>query len=72
MASGVSEGRKVVNFSEWGDYPPDQQQALLTASCEDARQGTMPGPYAWLRPETRLSVQDVDTICAAAREGEAP
>jgi hypothetical protein len=26
----------------------------------------MPGPYTLLRPETRLSAQDIDTICAAA------
>jgi hypothetical protein len=72
MASGVSEGRKVVNFSEWGAYSPDQQRGLLSASCEDARLGKMPGPYAWLRPETRLSAQDVDIICAAARDGGKP
>jgi hypothetical protein len=28
-------------------------------------------PYALLRPETRLSAQDVETICAAARQYEA-
>ena len=72
MVRAVSEGRKVVNFSEWGAYPPDQQRLLLHASCEDARQGSMPGPYAWLRPETRLSARDVDIICAAAREGGEP
>lgn len=72
MERGVSEGRKVVNFSEWGTYPPDQQRALLLASCEDARQGRMPGLYAWLQPGTRLSAHDVDVICAAAREGGKP
>ena len=72
MVSGVSEGRKVVNFSEWASYSPEQQQMLLLASCEDARRGTMPGPYAWLRPETRLSVQDVDIICAAAHQRGEP
>jgi Haem-binding domain len=29
------------------------------------------GPFALLRPETRLSAQDVETICAAARQYEA-
>jgi hypothetical protein len=32
----------------------------------------MPGPYTLLRPETRLSASDVETICAAARQAEAP
>ena len=67
MASGVSEGRKAVNFSEWASYPPDVQRTLLSVSCLDATSGKMPGPYAWLRPETRLSAQDIETICAAAR-----
>jgi hypothetical protein len=67
MASGVKEGRKVVNFSEWTAYPLERQRALLAASCQAARSGTMPGVYAWLRPETRLSPQDIETICAASR-----
>ncbi len=72
MASGVSEGRKAVNFSEWGSYSTEQQRMLLTLSCQDATDGRMPGPYAWVRPETRLSPQDIQTICAAARQVEAP
>jgi hypothetical protein len=59
-----------VNFSEWGSYSPAQQQTLLTASCDDAIAGKMPGVYARIRPETRLSQQDINTICAAARQGE--
>ena len=71
MAQGVAEGRKAVNFSEWADYPPDVQRMLLSASCEDVSSGTMPGPYTLLRPETRLSPQDIETICAAARQADA-
>jgi hypothetical protein len=70
MAYGVTEGRKAVNFSEWGAYPPDVQRTLLSASCQDVSAGKMPGPYTWLRPETKLSAQDVETICAAARQAE--
>ena len=33
--------------------------------------GKMPGAYTLLRTETRLSPQDVETICAAARPPEA-
>jgi len=40
-------------------------------SCDDATSGKMPGPYARVRPETRLSSQDIDTICVAARQAEA-
>ena len=64
-------GRKAVNFSEWAAYPPEQQRKLLVESCQDASAGKMPGPYTLLHPEVRLSGQDVETICAAARQAEA-
>jgi hypothetical protein len=70
MASGVRKGREVVNFSEWGAYSPDARRTLLSASCEAASSGRMPGPYAYVRPDTRLSREDVEIICAAARQAE--
>jgi hypothetical protein len=42
----------------------------LAMSCEDATKGKTPGAYTLLRPETRLSPQDVETICAAARQAD--
>ena len=71
MAYGVAEGRRAVNFSEWAAYSPEQQRDLLVASCQDVSEGRMPGPYTRLRPETRLSAQDIETICAASRQTEA-
>jgi len=71
MARAVAEGRKAVNFSEWAAYSAAQQRVLLAASCDDAKSGKMPGPYTLFKPETRVSAQDVETICAAARETEA-
>jgi len=68
MASGVAKGRQAVNFSEWAAYSPEEQRTLLAVSCDDAKSGKMPGPYARLRPETQLSAQDVETICAAERQ----
>ena len=70
MAYGVNKGRSAVNFSEWGAYPPEQRRILLALSCQDASEGKMPGPYTLLRPETKLSADDVETICAAARQAE--
>jgi hypothetical protein len=69
MARSISEGRKAVNFSEWTTYSRGVQRTLLSASCDDARSGKMPGPYTWVKPETRLSPQDIETICEAARDG---
>lgn len=70
MARGVTEGRKAVNFSEWSGYSPAAQRTLLSASCDDASSGKMPGAYTLVRPETKLSARDVETICAAARQVE--
>ena len=71
MARGVAEGRKAVNFSEWAAYSPEQQRMLLAVSCDDATSGKMPGAYTLCSPETRLSPQDIETICAAARQVDA-
>ena len=71
MAYGVTTGRKAVNFSEWTSYPPQLQRALLSASCQDASAGKMPGSYTLLHPEMRLSTHDIETICAAAQKAEA-
>ena len=71
MASGVAKGRQAVNFSEWAAYTPEQQRTLLAVSCDDAKSGKMPGPYPFFKPESRLSAEDIQTICAAARQIEA-
>jgi hypothetical protein len=70
MAYGVKEGRAAVNFSEWGAYSPAQQHQLLAQSCRAASSGSMPGVYASLEPETRLTPEEIELICAAARRPE--
>ena len=71
MAYAVTKGRNAISFSEWGTYAPDVQQAMLSASCDDVASGKMPGLYTILRPETRLSAQDIETVCTAARQAAA-
>lgn len=71
MAYGVKEGRNAVNFSEWAGYRPEQQRKLLTASCRDVSNGKMPGIYTLLHPDMRLTADEVETICAAARQADA-
>jgi hypothetical protein len=70
MAYGVREGRHAVNFSEWTAYQPARQHALLVEACRDVSTGKMPGAYAVLHPDMRLSAQDIETICAASRQAE--
>jgi hypothetical protein len=69
VARAESEGRRVLDFSDWASYSPEQRRALLDASCQDVSSSRMPGsPYTLVRPEARLSAHDIETICAAARE----
>jgi len=68
MAYTVTQGRTAVNFSEWTTYSPAQQRLILTVSCDDAKSGKMPGAYTFFKPETRLSTEDIQAICAAAGE----
>ncbi|HEU5257346.1 MAG TPA: heme-binding domain-containing protein, partial [Vicinamibacterales bacterium] len=42
LARAVAEGRRAVNYSEWGAYSPGQQRTLMAASCDDASSGKMP------------------------------
>jgi hypothetical protein len=72
MAYGVNAGRNAVNFSEWSSYSLAEQRSLLSASCRDASSGKMPGAYTLVRPEARLAAHDVETICAAAENVQAP
>ncbi|HEY6927995.1 MAG TPA: heme-binding domain-containing protein [Steroidobacteraceae bacterium] len=72
MAYAVRGGRQAVNFSEWAAYPADRQRALLAESCQDVTAGKMPGAYTLLHPDMKLSAQDVETICAAARQTGGP
>jgi len=72
MAYGVKQGRQAVNFSEWTAYEPSRQRELLVQSCQDVSHGKMPGGlYTTLRPQAKLSVKDVETICAAAGQAGA-
>jgi heme-binding protein len=68
LARGAMKGRKSVNFSEWTSYSPEQQRALLLASCADVKTGKMPGKvYLAFRRDAQLSTEDIAAICSAAR-----
>ena len=63
----VEEGRRAVNFSAWGAYPPDHRSKLLKDACKEVSEGEMPmSAYTFLHPEARLSAADVRAICGPA------
>ncbi len=55
----VSEGRKELNFSEWGNYKTKKQIRRLSAIPSEVESGAMPMPkYLLLHSEATLSESD--------------
>lgn len=60
----VNHGRSHLNFSEWGSYDKEQQHDLLQEICGEVKSGSMPlSSYTPLHPGSKLSSEDVTTIC---------
>ena len=52
----VRQGRKRMNFSEWGNYHPDRQESKIQEILEQVEAGTMPlSIYLPMHPEAKLS-----------------
>jgi len=82
VVDDVNEGRRHVNFSDWGSFSAERQQEKLTDICNEVKDGGMPlRQYTWMHSGTALNQQQRDAICAwtkseqqriAARTGVAP
>lgn len=68
----VDEGRKDLNFSEWGKYSREDQKGQLGQLCKLITDGWMPlGSYTPLHPDAKLSDEDKKLICDwASKERE--
>ena len=67
LARDVNDGRRQVNFSNWGTYPPERQRKLLKEACNEVTKGDMPmWIYTVLHRGTTLSAADVRAVCALA------
>jgi hypothetical protein len=68
----VNQGRKDLNFSEWGKLDKDRQDKKLRQICDEVEDGAMPlSSYLPMHPRAKLSEQDKKTLCewtAAERE----
>ncbi|MEP6568230.1 MAG: heme-binding domain-containing protein [Acidobacteriota bacterium] len=61
----VNEGRDNLNLSEWGGYKQDDVDGLLKRMCREVKDGAMPlSSYTPLHPGSKLSADDVKTLCA--------
>jgi len=64
VVDDVNEGRRHVNFSEWGTFSAERQQQKLTQICDEVKDGGMPlRQYTWMHSGTALNQQQRDTIC---------
>ena len=60
----VNDGRRNLNFSEWGNYDKRRQSQKLGQMCELAKAGLMPlSSYTPLHPGSKLSDDDVGVLC---------
>jgi hypothetical protein len=60
----VNEGRRHLNFSEWGRYTQRDVGGLLKQMCREVKADTMPlSSYTPMHPGSKLSAEDVKTLC---------
>jgi hypothetical protein len=59
VAKDVREGRKRMNFSNWGNYHPDKQEHKIEEIWEMVESGKMPlAVYRPMHPEAKLTDAD--------------
>lgn len=68
----VNEGRRELNFSEWGTYSERKKGTRLRAICQQVEKGDMPlASYAIVHREVKLTPDQVKAICDwTKQEGE--
>jgi Haem-binding domain len=64
VANHVEEGRRHVNFSEWGTYNQNKKLKRLQEICEQVEDGFMPlSSYTPLHPGSELSAEEKKLLC---------
>jgi cytochrome c551/c552 len=64
LSNHVSEGRQMLNMSEWGKLPNDRQDRKLRQICDEVHDGEMPlSSYTPMHPAAKLSEDDKKTLC---------
>ncbi|HEY6244113.1 MAG TPA: heme-binding domain-containing protein [Pyrinomonadaceae bacterium] len=60
----VNDGRRDLNFSEWGNYDKRRQSRRLDQMCSLAKSGAMPlDSYTPMHAGSKLSGDDLRTLC---------
>jgi hypothetical protein len=65
ISNDVKEGRKHLNFSEWGSYSSEKQLSKLDDIRDELRQGEMPlWYYSLMHPRARIKQNEREKIIA--------
>ena len=60
----VNQGRRRLNFSEWGAYGQQEKEGKLKAICKFSKEGWMPlDSYAFIHRDARITPADVKALC---------
>jgi Haem-binding domain len=71
VASDVNDGRRHLNFSEWGSYPAEKRAKLLDEICKEVREGDMPPfQYTPMHTGSKLTKADQEQVCSWAIAGK--
>ena len=71
VSKHVSEGRQMLDFSEWANQRPSADERMLI--CDAVSDGRMPLPeYTVIHRNAKLSKRDVELICGWAAAPSAP
>lgn len=69
MARHIKQGKKDLNFSEFGNYSVRKQQSKLRAIANAMQEGTMPiNSYLWIHQNANLSKEQKSSIIQWATE----
>jgi len=64
LADHVKDGRKELNFDEWGGYTPRRAARKLEETCDQVKKNEMPlKAYLPLHPDAKLSDADRAALC---------
>lgn len=63
VTSDVNNGRKHLNFSEWGNLRASEQDKIKEEIWEEVREETMPlWQYRIMHPSTKLSIEEKNVL----------
>lgn len=63
LQNHINEGREHMNFSEWGNYMPEDRYEMMEESIEEIEKDKMPlRPYVLMHPEAKLSPEEKESL----------